>query len=246
MSPVDMEGEPLVDAPDGAPPVRGALHRATAGERSGGLVLTHGAGSDANHPLLIALGTAFAAKGVTVLRCDLPFRQARRTGPPTGRGDVDREGLRRAVGVLRDRLPAPATARVCLGGHSYGGRQASMLVAEPPGVADALLLLSYPLHPPRKPSELRVAHFPALRTPAMFVHGSRDPFGTVDEIRDAVGVIPAVTSLVVLDGAGHDLSSWKGSTGSRAPKRDRGTALRDLAEMVAEKFLDWLATAASG
>src|SRR5262245_40089614 len=101
------EVEPLVDAPDDGPHVRGILHRAARPGDSDGLVLTHGAGSNAHHPLLVALATAFAARGVTVLRCDLPFRQARRTGPPSGRGEIDREGLRRAVGVLRDRLATP-------------------------------------------------------------------------------------------------------------------------------------------
>ena len=74
---------------------------------------------------------------------------------------------------LRGRVGGP----VVLGGHSYGGRQATMLAAEEPGVAEALLLLSYPLHPPNKPAQLRTAHFPQLRTPALFVSGTKDPFG---------------------------------------------------------------------
>ena len=109
-----------------------------------------------------------------------------------------------------------------------------MLAAESPGVADGLLLLSYPLHPPRRPRELRVAHFPALRTPAMFVHGSRDPFGTVGELRQALRSIPARTSLVVLDGAGHD---WR-------PRGPSATA-DGVAGTIVDEFLGWLATAAS-
>ncbi len=95
--------------------------------------------------------------------------------------------------------------QVWLGGHSYGGRQASILAAETPGLADRLLLLSYPLHPPRKPAQLRTAHFPNLRTPALFVHGSRDPFGTIEELETAITLIPARTQLLEIEGAGHDL-----------------------------------------
>ena len=125
-----------------------------------GLVLTHGAGSNCQAPLLVALAETFAAAGYLVLRCDLPFRQDRSFGPP-GPGDAkrDRAGLKNAVAALRNLV----AGRIFLGGHSYGGRQASMLCAEQsenaPEIAAALLLLSYPLHPPRKPEQLRTQHF---------------------------------------------------------------------------------------
>jgi hypothetical protein len=80
-----------------------------------------------------------------------------------------------------------------------------MVAAEHPGLADALLLLSYPLHPPRKPDQMRTAFFPDLRTPALFVHGTRDPFGSMEELRDAMALIPAPTDLLPVEGAGHDL-----------------------------------------
>ena len=80
-----------------------------------------------------------------------------------------------------------------------------MLAAENPQLADGLLLLSYPLHPPRKPEQPRTAHFPKLSTPALFVHGGRDPFGSPDEMRSAIKLIPARTELVPIQGAGHDL-----------------------------------------
>ena len=73
-------------------------------------------------------------------------------------------------------------------------------------MADALLLLSYPLHPPRKPEQMRTAHFGQLRTPAFFVHGSRDPFGSVEEMRAAVAMIPARTELMIVEGAPHGLA----------------------------------------
>jgi uncharacterized protein len=92
-----------------------------------------------------------------------------------------------------------------MGGHSYGGRQSSMLCAEMPELVAGLLLLSYPLHPIRKPEELRTQHLPSLRTPALFVHGTRDPFGTIAELEPAIEMIPARTKLVEVQGAGHDL-----------------------------------------
>jgi predicted alpha/beta-hydrolase family hydrolase len=169
-----------------------------------GLVLTHGAGSNCSTPLLTTIASAFAGAGVTVLRCDLPFRQARPHGPPTrGSGPTDRAGLQCAVAALR-----PHTrGHLVLGGHSYGGRQASILAAEVPDIAEALLLLAYPLHPPHRPSPLRTAHLPSLRMPVLFVHGSRDPFATSEELDAARSLIPAPTALVEIAGAAHDLAS---------------------------------------
>jgi hypothetical protein len=92
-----------------------------------------------------------------------------------------------------------------LGGHSYGGRQASMLAAEDPTAGDGLLLLGYPLQPPRRPPAARSDHFPQLRVPTCFVHGTRDPFATVGQLDAARRLIPAPTTLIAIEGAGHDL-----------------------------------------
>jgi len=92
-----------------------------------------------------------------------------------------------------------------LGGHSYGGRQASILAAAEPRLVDRLLLLSYPLHPPQRPSELRTGHFPRLQTPALFVHGTHDGFGSIDEMKVALKLIPARTELLPVSSAGHEL-----------------------------------------
>lgn len=137
-----------------------------------------------------------------MLRCDLPFRQARSYGPPRP-GDAvrDRQGLKNAVAALRKLAPG----RLFLGGSSYGGRQASMLCAEEPELVNGLLLLSYPLHPPGKPQQLRTQHLPKLQIPVLFVQGTRDPFGSIEEIESAVKLIPAKTKLLAVDGVGHDL-----------------------------------------
>lgn len=193
---------PFEDEPSGATPVRGYIH-IPQNPSGNGLVLTHGAGSNCNSALLVAVADALCPTGLTVLRCDLPFRQLRPKGPPRGDHRRDQEGLRRAVEVLR--AQPSVGARVFLGGHSYGGRQGTLLAASEVDLADGLFLLSYPLHPPNSPNQVRTAHFPELRTPAFFVHGSRDGFGTIDEMKAALKLIPARTELLPVESAGHEL-----------------------------------------
>jgi uncharacterized protein len=188
------------------PNVVGFLHRPAVSPRDA-IVLTHGAGSNCRTELLLALAGALAEAGMLVLRCDLPYRQSSPQGPPKpGSAERDREGLRHAVLAMR----AIAQGRIFLGGHSYGGRQSSILASSRPELVEGLLLLSYPLHPPRRPQQLRTQHFPELRIPALFVQGTRDPFGSEEELTEAVRLIPARTSLLFLAGAGHDLKGGKG------------------------------------
>jgi len=193
--------EPFVNTSSGEAPVRGFLHRAVSSSREA-LVLTHGASGNCAAPLLVALADAFAAAGVNTLRCDLPFRQMRPHGPPSpGNAERDQEGLRRAASLLQQEFGE----RVFLGGHSYGGRQASMLAAAQTQLASGLLLLSYPLHPPGRPAQLRTAHFPNLRNPVLFISGTKDGFGAAGELETAIKLIPAPARLVQVAGAGHSL-----------------------------------------
>jgi predicted alpha/beta-hydrolase family hydrolase len=189
------------------PPVRGFLHR-PAKASGNGLVLTHGAGSNCQSPLLVALAEVSGSAGFAVLRCNLPYRQDRPYGPPRpGDASRDREGLKHAVAAIRNLVPG----RIFLGGQSYGGRQATMLCSDEPGLVDGLLLLSYPLHAPSRPELLRIQHLPKLYTPALFVHGTRDPFGSIEEMKSALKLIPALTELLPVEGVGHDLG-FKGKT----------------------------------
>lgn len=224
------------------PAVRGFLH-IPSNPNSSGLVLTHGAGGNAQAPLLMAVAETFCAAGFTVLRCDLPFRQARSWGPP-GPGDAahDRKGLKNAVAALKEAVEnqiekssivatsaGSAQPRIFLGGHSYGGRQSSMLCAEEPEIAAGLLLLSYPLHPPRRPEQQRTQHLPDLHTPVLFVHGTRDPFGSIEELDQALKIIPGKTKLTVVEGGGHDLGF-------------KGKARREeLPEKVLQEFTEFFA-----
>ena len=205
------------------PPIRGFLHQPT--DPNGvGLILTHGAGANCSSSLLIAISAGFADNGFTVLRCDLPFRQARPFGPPhPGQAARDREGLKRAVEAMRKKL----SGKIFLGGHSYGGRTATMLCAEEPELVNGLLLLSYPLHPPRKPEQLRTQHFPKLQTKALFIHGTRDPLGLIGEMEEALRLIPGRKMLFPIEGAGHDL-------GFQGKKQNPL-----LAPMVVRKFTDF-------
>lgn len=194
-------GEPFSDLSEKESPVRGFLHPAPS-PNADCLVLTHSAGADCQSALLVAFAEAFCAAGLTVLRCDLPFRQARPYGPPPrGSAERDQAGLRAAVTAMRHRNPA----RIFLGGHSYGGRQASILAAGEPDLVSGLLLLSYPLHPPKRPEQLRTAHFSSLQVPSFFVQGVRDGFATIAEMESARALIPAPTELLAIDGAGHEL-----------------------------------------
>src|SRR5688572_7601733 len=117
--------------------------------------------------------------------------------------------------------------RCFIGGQSYGGRQASMLTAAEPDLVGGLLLLSYPLHPPGRAAQLRTAHFPKLKTRALFVHGTKDPFGTIQEMEAALPLIPAETRLLPVDGAGHGL----------LPKKDPEA----LVQKIVEEFRAFLA-----
>jgi predicted alpha/beta-hydrolase family hydrolase len=183
------------------PPVRGFLHKPISATGVG-LVVTHGAGGNCNSPMLIVLSERLCDMGLTVLRCNLPFRQNRSYGPPRpAEAARDREGLRNAIQELRNL----AVKQVMVGGQSYGGRQASMLCAEDPRIANGLFLLSYPLHPPGKPDQLRTQHLSQLKIPTLIVHGTRDPFASVEEIENAAKLIPAETRILHAEAAGHDL-----------------------------------------
>jgi predicted alpha/beta-hydrolase family hydrolase len=202
-------------------PVRGMLHSA---ESSSGdfLVLTHGASGSMNAALLVTLADEFASGRLNVLRCDLPYRQRRPHGPPSPvNAKEDQEGLRRAVALMKNKF----TGRAFLGGSSYGGRQASLLVASDPGLVEGLLLLSYPLHPPGKPAQLRTAHFSGLQTPSLFVSGTKDAFGTIEELKAAIELIPARTELVPIEGAAHGLS--------------KSGSVESVAHITKQKFLDF-------
>ena len=162
--------------------------------------------------MLVAIAKAFGEAGIEVIRYDLPFRVERPHGPPRPSDAArDQAGLKSEMLKIREKKGG----RIWMGGQSYGGRQASMLAAESPEVADGLLLLSYPLHAPGKPTQLRTAHLRKIPVPVLFVHGSRDPFGSFEEMRKAIALIPSRTKLIEVDGVGHDLGKDRAGLAQR-------------------------------
>jgi len=149
------------------------------------------------------MAEAFAGAGFTVLRCDLPFRQARSYGPPRpGGAERDRDGLRNAVAALQKLGCGP----MFLGGHSYGGRQATMLCAEEPDlVVDCCCLV--PAASSTQAGAASSTAFASIAGAGLVRAWDADPFGSIEEMESALKVIPAKTELLKIDGAGHDLGS---------------------------------------
>ena len=162
------------------------------------LLLTPGAGAGRDQPALVAIEDAL---DIPVERMDFPYRTAGRRAPD--RPPVLLEAVRQGAAELAARTGLPPD-RLLLGGRSMGGRICSMAVAE--GLpALGLVLISYPLHPPGKPDRLRVEHFGAIEVPCLFVSGTRDAFGTPDElVRHAKAVAGAVT-FAWIEGGDHSL-----------------------------------------
>jgi predicted alpha/beta-hydrolase family hydrolase len=163
------------------------------------LLLFPGAGSSSSSPSLVAIEEAVAP--LPVQRSDFPYRREGRKAPdrpPKLLACVVEE-----AGRLADEAGV-APNRIVLGGRSMGGRICSMAVAD--GLpAAGLVLVSYPLHPPGRPDRLRIEHFPALEVPCLFVSGTRDAFGTPDELEHRTAAIPGEVTHVRIEGKGHDL-----------------------------------------
>lgn len=182
--------------------IAGVAHE-PAGKPKGGVMLTHGAGGSRESPLLQKLCDEWAARGWLAIRYNLPYRRRRPKGPPSNSAASDQAGIVEAVELARTLTTGPVVA----GGHSYGGRMTSMVVAGEAAKVDALTLFSYPLHPPGKPERARTEHLPRIAVPTVFTHGTADPFGSLDELRAAAALIPVTTEVVEITGARHDLGS---------------------------------------
>jgi uncharacterized protein len=182
--------------------IAGVAHE-PSGTASGVVVLTHGAGGDRESLLLQQVCDEWARRGWLAVRYNLPYRRRRPKGPPSGSAATDRAGIVEAIALCRGLSGGPLIA----GGHSYGGRQTSMVVAAGEAPVDVLTLFSYPVHPPGKPERPRTEHLPDIRVPTVFTHGTSDPFGTPGEVRDAAAMIAAPTEVVEITGARHDLRS---------------------------------------
>lgn len=195
------------------------------------VLLAHGAGSDRRSGALVAVADRLALGGVPSLRFDYPYRSAGRRSPD--RPPTLEAATREAVDELKSRTGL-RSEQLVLGGRSMGGRYCSLVVGttEEPVPALGLLLLGYPLHPAGRPEERRVAHFPRLRLPVLFVSGDRDALGGRKELEEAAAAVPGSVTFHWIEGADH---------GYRVP-RPLGRAPEDVAAEVAEAAWGWVAS----
>ena len=201
---------------------------AMATRGTAGLVLTPGASARRDQSGLVAIDEAVTASGRTVERIEFPGQASgkRRTDPPA----VCMQVVREAAEALAARLGVP-TARIAVGGRSFGGRMCSMAVADGLDAA-ALVLVSYPLHPPGKADRLRTEHFPRLAVPCLFVSGRRDAFATPAEPEQAVGAIAGPVTVSFVEGdhslrrseaeAAELVAAWLGGLSTPARRSSRG------------------------
>ena len=167
------------------------------------LVLYPGAGSDRDHSSLVAIERRLG-RAAAVERIDFPYRREGRRAP---------DRAPKLMAAIRHDLAAFGRRRgpVVLGGRSMGGRMTSMVAADVDGAGPvarlaALVLICYPLHPPGKPENLRVEHLPDITVPCLFVSGTKDPFGTPEELQQWTATIPAPVEHVWIEGGRHDLT----------------------------------------
>jgi predicted alpha/beta-hydrolase family hydrolase len=193
------------------------------------VLLAHGAGADMHAAALTTVADALAAAGVPCLTFNYPYRTAGRRAPD--RAPVLEAATREAAAELAARTGL-APDRLVLGGRSMGGRMCSQVVGADadPLPALGLVLLGYPLHPPGKPEQLRVAHFPALHVPVLFVEGTRDPFASPEELRRHVRRIPGHTQFHWIDTGDHGFKPLKAS----------GLTVAGVLADVAVAVVDWV------
>jgi predicted alpha/beta-hydrolase family hydrolase len=168
------------------------------------LVLAHGAGAGQNHPWMKRVAAAIAERGVSVVTFDFPYIAAGRSAPDKS------PVLEAAFRSVWSEVAAKARGRLFAGGKSMGGRMSSHVAAaqefDPP--AAGLVFFGYPLHPPGKPAQRRDRHLPSITAPMLFLHGTRDPFGSPDEMQTLAASLPLAT-LSIVDGGDHSLVSTK-------------------------------------
>jgi predicted alpha/beta-hydrolase family hydrolase len=195
------------------------------GHRPLALVLAHGAGAPQAHPWMVHAAEALAARGVTVITFDFPYMAAGRRMPD--RAPVLEACWLDVIAAARARLP-PGTP-LFIGGKSMGGRMATHVAANHAAAAGplaGLVLLGYPLHPPGKPGQRRDAHLPRLSAPALFVQGTRDPFGGPEDLRPALAPLGPRATIHAVEGGDH------GFAVPRASGRTTRTVLAEVWDAV--------------
>jgi hypothetical protein len=210
------------------------VYPADPGRRLGAtLVLAHGAGAGQTHRFIVNFAEGLAARGIDVLTFNFLYTEQKRKLP-------DRppvlEACYRAVIEAAQAHPPFAGNRVFIGGKSMGGRIASQLAAGGDATAAAisgLMLLGYPLHPPGKPDQLRVAHLPDIHVPVLVVQGKRDPFGSPEELRPHFAKVAGPVVMNVIEGGDHSLAPPK--RGGRTADQVHGEIHDAVAAWIADR-----------
>ena len=192
------------------------------------LVLAHGAGNDLRSPFLETFASSLTARGLAVVRFNFPYKES--TGPrPPDKMDVLVETYREIVAKAALHTGAPP-GPLFVGGKSMGARVASVMVARDLVRPTGLVFLGYPLHAPGKPEEPRTEHLPEVECPMLFVQGTRDPFGTVEEVQ-------SVRHAMNLPGAMHPVEGGDHSYTLPKAQWTRQTAVFDEASKAIVEFV---------
>ncbi len=180
-----------------------------------GVVLFPGAGSSSSHSSLVAMHDALSP--LPVARHDFPYRIAGKPFPD--KAPVLLASVKEHVLAFAGSLGV-STSKIVIGGRSMGGRMCSMAVAdeENPLLVAGLVLVSYPLHPPKKPDALRIEHLPRVSVPTLCVSGTKDNFGTPQELEDAFSVVPGVVTWSWIDNGRHELAKADAEVAQRVVK----------------------------
>ena len=168
-----------------------------------GVVLFPGAGSSSSHSSLVAMEDALSP--LSVARHDFPYRLVGKPFPD--KAPVLIASVKEHVRSFAESLGVP-TSKIVIGGRSMGGRMCSMAVADDvdPLEVAGLVLVSYPLHPPKKPDALRIEHLPRVSVPTLCVSGTKDNFGTPQELEEAFVVVPGDVTWSWVDNGRHELA----------------------------------------
>jgi predicted alpha/beta-hydrolase family hydrolase len=201
---------------------------AAAGTRAGvTLILAHGAGAGQTSPFIVGFAAALASRGIDVVTFNFQYMEhGRRVPDPNSRLE---NCYRLVIDSIRGRR-IRAGEKLVIGGKSMGGRIASQVAATGIGDLAGLVFLGYPLHPPGRLDRLRAAHLPDIKAPMLFVQGSRDAFGTADELQPIIGRLQPCAELYVVEGGDHSF---------KVPKRT-GVGQREVHQMIQDRVEEWL------
>jgi predicted alpha/beta-hydrolase family hydrolase len=173
-------------------------------------VIAHGAGAGQSSPFMTKFARGMVERGISAATFDFPYMRDRRKVPD--KALVLEDCWREAIAAAKKEL---GDVPLFIGGKSMGGRIASQVAAGEHAPIAGLIYLGYPLHPPGKPQQLRDAHLPKIAKPMLFVQGSRDAFGTIEEIR---ALLPRLQSATIFEVTGGD-HSFKVSGRGRTPEQ---------------------------